>query len=156
MSEHRPIDDYLNRLRAWLRGRDREDAIAELRDHLLESVEGLREQGLDTHDAELLALARLGEVEGLARSYGARRWTRRRLGAAAAAACALAIAALTGAAALHPVGNDGDLARRLGIEPRGLQEPSRIEINGVPLPRDVSPTDQEMVWLRWRLDVLDG
>jgi hypothetical protein len=156
MSDDRPIEHYLDRLERLLPGRDREELIAELRDHLLESAARLREQGLAAHDAELLAIARLGDAETLARFHGARPWARPWLGRVAAATAAAIVVTALGAAALHPLGNDHGLAGRLGLQPHGANEPSGVEVGGVPLPRGVSPADVEARRLRARMAVLDG
>ncbi|GAA3640121.1 HAAS signaling domain-containing protein [Microlunatus ginsengisoli] len=73
MAEHlvtsaQPLDDYLAALRRRLGGRpDRDDLVAEIEDHLRESVERGCEHGLDRVQAEFQAIDRLGEARALAR-----------------------------------------------------------------------------------------
>jgi len=160
MAEHDLIDDYLERLRDSVRGtpEQRDDVVAELRDHLLEATERLQEDGIDARDAQILALGRLGEVAEVARSYGLRRRSRPGARVLAAAAAVVALAAL-GAGALMaaaPFGRDPGLAHRLGIEPKDLQEPSEVEINGVPLPRTVRADDPRFRAIAERMAILDG
>ena len=58
--------------------------------------------------------------------------------------------------AAAPFGHNPELARRLGIEPKALQEPSRVEINGVPLPRAIPADDPQFQAIAERIAILDG
>lgn len=158
MAEHDLIDDYLELLsrRIRLAPNERADVVAELRDHLLETAERLEAQGLDGRDAQLLAVGRLGDSDVLAGLYGRKRRVGRRAVAAALAAAALTVLGAGAVLAAAPLGNDHDLARELGFEPSDVQEPSRVEIRGVPLPQGVSADDVQFRVIGERMLILDG
>ncbi len=76
--------------------------------------------------------------------------------AAAVAASALTVLVAGALLAAMPLGNDPELARRLGFEPTERQEPSGVELRGVPLPKGVRVDDDRFRAIAVRMAILDG
>lgn len=65
------LEDKIDQWRSYLRRRQAIHAVdvAELEDHLREQVAGLQEAGLDTDEAFLVAVKRIGALDALSREY---------------------------------------------------------------------------------------
>lgn len=140
----------------------KDETVDELRDHLLETAASLEARGVESADAELVAVARLGDAAELAGglSRERRRGVARRAWRAGSLAALIAAAAFAAAVIIHPVGNDRGLAQRLerletsATHPRGTQEPSGQEVAGVPVPQGVD-ADAFAQELAARMAILD-
>ena len=65
------LEDKIDQWRSYLRRRQAIHAVdvAELEDHLREQVAGLQEAGLDSDEAFLVAVKRIGDLDALSREY---------------------------------------------------------------------------------------
>jgi hypothetical protein len=65
------LEDKIDQWRSYLNRRQAIDTVdvAELEDHLREQVAGLQEAGLDTDEAFLVAVKRIGALDALSREY---------------------------------------------------------------------------------------
>lgn len=67
-----PVEDYLTRLRDWLRTPDAARVLAEARDHLDESTSAGMAAGLTEREAQEAAISSFGSVRAVVRAHQAR------------------------------------------------------------------------------------
>jgi len=67
-----PVEDYLARLRAWLRTPDAARVLAEAEDHLHESMSAGLAAGLTEREAQEAAISSFGSVRAVVRAHQAR------------------------------------------------------------------------------------
>ena len=99
-----PVEEYLDQLRAGLRGRDRELVLAEAEDHLRDSVAAGLAAGLTERGAQEAAISAFGSVPAVVRAHRARD------GRVAVLADLVLAAWKLGAAGLIAVGGSGVVA----------------------------------------------